>query len=147
MRRLLILIPVITAGFFLSSCATPGPPGRIEKYPGMFATLSAAEQKAVREGRIVEGMSKDAAYLAWGRADSVTTGSQNGTPFELWRYTALQPIYSSNLTLGYGFGYGRYGRRYDPAFIGFESGPDYVPVTAAVVRFKNGKVSGWERAR
>lgn len=149
-RHLLTLIPAAAVGLLLSSCATPGPPGRIQKYPVMFGSLPAAEQKSVQEGRITEGMSKDAVYLAWGKPDSVTMGSQNGQAFEQWRYTALQPVYYSNFSLGYGFGYGRYGRYgrgYDPAFIGFDSGPDYVPVTAAVVRFSNDRVSRWERAR
>lgn len=151
MKHLLTLVPALAAGLFLSSCETPGPSGRITKYPGMFTSLPDSQKQAVQEGRITEGMSKDAAYLAWGKPDSVTTGSQNNQAFELWRYTALQPIYYSNLSMGYGFGYGRYGRYghryYDPGFIAFDTGPDYVPVTAAVVRFRNDRVSSWERAR
>lgn len=150
-RPLRALIPaaaVAAAGLFLISCATPGPPGRIERYPDMYAALPPATQQAVREGRIQEGMSKDAVYLAWGKPDVVTMGSQSGVSFEHWRYTALQPIYHSNLTMGYGFGYrGYYGRHYSPAYFAYDTGPDYVPVTAAVVRFKNDRVVSWERAR
>ena len=38
-------------------------------------------------------------------------------------------------------------RYYDPAFVGVETGPDYVPVTAAVVRFSRNRVTAWERLR
>lgn len=150
LKRFLILIPALASAVFLNSCATPGPPGRIQKYPGMFTALPPEQQTAVREGRIAEGMSKDAVYLAWGKPDTVTLGSQSGSPFEQWRYTALQPVYYSNLSMGFGFGYGGYGRHgryYYPGYAGFDTGPDYIPVTAAVVRFRNETVSGWERVR
>jgi hypothetical protein len=101
------------------------------------------------EGRVVEGMSPDAVYLALGRPDRVVRGSDKGIPFEVWRYTTLQPVYRSSWSAGYGPVYGGPYRRgfYDPGWVGWDMGPDYVPVTAAVVRFSRNRVTGWERLR
>lgn len=103
------------------------------------------------EGKVVEGMTPDAVYLAWGRPDRVTRGSQGGKPFELWRYTELKPVYNNNFAMGFGysrFGYYGHGRGYyDPAWVGLDMGPDYVPVTAAIVRFSRNRVTAWERLR
>src|SRR5690606_35828405 len=67
-------------------------------------------------------------------------------PFEKWRYAALRPVYRS-FGLGLGFHYSRYHDHYHhhhhPGFY-YETGPDYVPVTVAVVRFENGRVTYWE---
>lgn len=99
-------------------------------------------------GRIMEGMSPDAVYLALGRPDRVTRGSRDGKPFELWRYTELQPVYHTNFWAGWGYGpYGYRHRYYDPLWLGWDTGPDYIPVTSAVVRFNRNRVTGWERIR
>lgn len=140
------------AAFLLSSCAVSTPGSRIAQAPQLFEPLPAAQKEAVMAGQVVEGMTPDAVYLAWGRPDRVTRGSQGGKPFELWRYTELRPIYRSHVSLGYGYGYGyrRYGYHrgyYDPLWAGWDAGPDYVPVTSAVVRFTRNRVTGWERIR
>jgi hypothetical protein len=53
--------------------------------------------------------------------------------------------------MGHGYGYGPYGyggrRYYHPGFVAVDTGPDYVPMTAAVVRFSRNRVTGWERLR
>lgn len=103
-------------------------------------------------GRIAEGMSRDAVYLAWGSPERVTRGSEGGAEFERWRYTELRPVYPGHTWTGFGVGYGlgygygggyRYGRFY-PGYAVIDYGPDYVPVTAATVKFRSGKVVGWE---
>ena len=139
------------AAVLLAACAAATPGSRVAQAPQLFEALTTPQKQAVLEGRVLEGMSPDAVYLAWGRPDRVTRGSQNGTPFELWRFTELQPVYRSAVNLGWGYGYGPYGYGgrgyYDPAFVGVETGPDYVPVTAAVVRFSRNRVIAWERLR
>ena len=135
----------------LSACAVSTPASRVAQAPQMFEVLTETQKQAVREGRVLEGMSPDAVYLAWGRPDRVTRGSQNGQPYEVWRFTQLQPVYHSGMNVGMGYGYGGYGygghRYYDPGFLAVETGPDYVPVTAAVVRFIRNRVVSWERLR
>lgn len=137
----------------LAACATATPAGRVAKAPQLYEALPAGHKDAVLQGRMLEGMTPDAVYLAWGRPDRVSCGSRNGTPFELWQFTELQPIYRSGVNVGLGFGYGPWahgyaGRYYyDPAFLAIDSGPDYVPVPAAVVRFSRNRVTAWERIR
>ncbi len=122
----------------------------------LYDALSTTQKQAVMEAKVTEGMTPDAVYLAWGRPDRVIRGSENGKPYELWRYTELQPVYHSGLTMGLGYGYGHgyrhgygHGRHLyrDPRFLAFETGPDYLPITAAVVRFRANRVVSWERLR
>ncbi len=138
-----------SVAFWLSACAASTPGSRVAQAPQLFEPLSTAHRQAVMEGRVVEGMSPDAVYLALGRPDRVLRGSDKGIPFEVWRYTTLQPIYRSSWSVGHGPVYrGRHGGGYyDPGWLGWDMGPDYVPVTAAVVRFSRNRVTGWERLR
>lgn len=146
--KILRLLPALAAAVCLSSCAVSNPASRISQQPAVFAALPASQKALVQTGQIAEGMTKDAVYLAWGRPDGVLAGSENGKSTELWRYTRLQPVYRQRIGMGMGWGYGPYcgrGRRhYDPFY---DQGLEYVPVTAGVVRFRNGKVTGWEAAR
>ena len=149
MKLLRSLVGVMT--MLLGACAGTTPGGRVAQAPQLFESLTVSQKEAVLQGRVVEGMTPDAVYLAWGRPDQVTRGSRNGTPFELWRFTDLQPVYRSGVGVGLGYGYGTYGfggrRYYDPGFIAVNAGPDYIPVTAAVVRFSQNRVTAWERLR
>ena len=137
------------AGLGLSSCAVSTPGSRVAQAPQLYQPLPAGQKTAVMEGRVVEGMPPDAVFLALGRPDRVVRGSANGTPYELWRYTELQPVYRSGFSAGYGFGYpySRHHGYHANNWIGYETGPDYVPVTSIVVRFTRNRVSGWERLR
>lgn len=141
-------LPALAAALCLSSCAVSNPASRISQQPALFAALPPSQQALVQTGQIAEGMTKDAVYLAWGRPDGVVAGSENGKTTELWRYTRLQPVYHQRIGMGMGWGYGPYCRRghrhYDPFY---DQRVDYVPVTAGAVRFRNGKVTGWEAAR
>jgi hypothetical protein len=142
---------MLGAAVVLSACAAPTPSSRVAAAPQLYAPLPEAQKKAVMEGRVEEGMPPDAVYLACGQPDRVVRGSENGKPYELWRYTQLMPVYHAGVSMGFGIGqpYG-YGRRhgfFDPAWIGYDAGPDYVPVTAVVVRFSRNRVTGWERLR
>ncbi len=149
---------VAVAAVCFSSCAVSTPASRAAKYPQMADALTPTQRESVMRGHITEGMSKDAVYLAWGAPSRVTRGSEGGRDFEQWRYTELRPIYSSRVGIGFGYGYGyggyggyrgRYGRHggYYPGYTMIDYGPDYVPVTSAVVKFRSGRVSGWEEGR
>jgi hypothetical protein len=113
----------------------------------MFEQLPAADRDLVMRGTISEGMSRDAVFLAWGKPDVVTTGSEGGRQIETWRFAEMRPVYpyGYGVGLGYGHGYYRHGGFYPYGAVGFT--PGYVPVTASVVRFRNGRVVSWELRR
>jgi hypothetical protein len=136
----------------LSACASATPASRVAAAPQKFEGLTSGQKEAVLQGQVQEGMSPDAVYLALGQPDRVTRGSANGQPYETWTYTELKPVYRSSVTMGMGGGFGypyHYGRRgrYHSPYLGAETGPDYVPVTSAVIRFSRNRVTGWEKLR
>lgn len=146
------LIAMLALGIFtvfgLTSCQTATPASRAAQTPGVLESLSAEDRDLVLKGTISEGMSRDAVTIAWGQPDGVSHGSMDGKRVETWRYTTLRSIYRPyyGLGLGYGYGYGRgYGRGFYPGAM-FGMGPDYVPVTSSVVRFRNNRVIAWETA-
>ena len=72
-----ILLRALTFGIaasalILTSCSTTET--RISNHPDIFQTLSPRDQALVREGKIREGMSQDAVWLAWGTPDQKATG-------------------------------------------------------------------------
>ncbi|MEM9081609.1 MAG: hypothetical protein AAGC74_13055 [Verrucomicrobiota bacterium] len=134
------------AALFLASCAPSTPSARIEKNPVLYNQLSLREQELVSQGRIEEGMSTAAVYLALGEPDQKSQGSARGVRTERWDYTALYPIYRNHFYGHYGYGgYGRCRRRYGG--IGFGPSIDYVPIRSASVWFENDRVRSWERVR
>lgn len=109
--KLLRLFSLAATALFLSSCASSTPQGRVSANPAMAESLSPDQREAVLAGRISEGMTRDAVYLALGRPSAVRKGSTGGKETEVWRYTNLQPIQTSSMFFGpaapiYGFGVG-----------------------------------------
>ncbi len=131
-----------------TSCQTATPASRIQQNPAVFNSLSKEDQDLVSRGTISEGMTKDAVLLAWGPPDNIAHSRDNGRDTEIWRYTSMRPVYRPyyGIGMGYGYGYGyrgyRYGGVYPYGSVAFS--PDYVPVTSSVVRFRRGKVVGWD---
>jgi hypothetical protein len=142
-------VTLLAAGLMiqLTGCASSTPQGRVQQNPQMFEQLPAADRDLVMRGTISEGMSRDAVFLAWGKPDVVTTGSEGGRQIETWRYAQMHPVYpyGYGVGLGYGPGYYRHGGLYPYGTVGLT--PGYVPVTASVVRFRNGRVVSWELRR
>ena len=146
----------------LSSCvATSTPQSRIAARPEAYNTLPASHRSLIDQGKIKEGMSKDAVYLAWGAADNVRESSREGKKTESWLYEGYDPVYTQHVDIGYGgYGYGgyghgrrgRYGGLYDCYPYGGSSYAvgtvvNYIPYVARTVDFRNGKVTGWESQR
>lgn len=147
-RSLFCMLPTLVAALFLSSCASPSPQSRIAARPAAYSALPNKHKDLVQQGQICEGMSKDAVWLAWGPANSISQGSANGKSFDLWRYTGLRPVYQHSIGFGVSIGgyRGRCGRRgFSAPFMDYDYGPVYVPFTAAEVRFRNEVVVSWER--
>ncbi len=154
MKSLQLVLALLTVIGF-TSCASSTPASRSQARPAAFQAIPAAQKPTVLTGNITEGMSRDAVWVAWGPASSISQASEDGKSFEIWRYTGLRPIYRNNLGMGFGMGFGGFGgfpvgcgrNRFfgTVPFYNFDYGPDYVPFTEAVVKFRDGKVKAWER--
>ena len=159
MKRQILLraltIGISASALILTSCSTTET--RISDHPEIFQTLSPQDQELVRQGKIREGMSQNAVWLAWGAADQKATGSARGRPVETWIYNDY--VYANApYPYPYGpFGYGGYfggavvfhhhfGHRfaiigdpfYDPFYYSYI--PPRVPYPSKTVTFSNGRV-------
>lgn len=103
-----LTIAVSAGALILTSCSTTET--RISDHPDIFQTLSPRDQALVREGKIREGMSRDAVWLAWGTADQKATGTVRGRAVETWIYNeytyANAPYPYPRGPYGYGGYYG-----------------------------------------
>lgn len=137
---------VSLAAVALASCAPSTPEARIAARPELFEQLPPSQQQLVREGRIAKGMGRDAVLIAWGRPSREYEGDDNGVPTLRWDYAGTTPVYQTGYIGGYGYGYGRYGRR---SYYDFAVVPEiaYVPYRRATVLFRDGRVASWERSR
>ena len=93
-------------GCLLVSCASPRE-RRITGNPQLYQSLSTGDQVLVQQGRIREGMSKEAVFLALGRPDGIAAGRQKGASIEQWTYLGSQPVYTNTIGMGGGGGGGR----------------------------------------
>ena len=146
----------LCAGALLfTSCSTTET--RISDHPEIFQTLSPRDQALVKVGKIREGMSQNAVWLAWGAPDQKATGVARGRPVETWIYNEYT---YANAPYPYPFGpygYGGYfGRRvifhhhgqhrfaiigdpfFDPFYYSYI--PPRVAYPSKTVTFSNGRV-------
>ncbi len=135
----------VTAALVLSlaSCQSATPATRIAENPVLFRSLPTEQQLMVQQGRICEGMSQDAVFLAWGPPNtSPYEGQKNGKNIVRWVYTYQEPVMTAPTMGPVMWGpYGWYGTAmYGP-------GTAYVPRTAATVEFENNKVISWEKRK
>ncbi|OAI57003.1 hypothetical protein AYO49_00355 [Verrucomicrobiaceae bacterium SCGC AG-212-N21] len=120
---------------------------RIERNPDIYNALSTRHKELVAQGKVEEGMSKKAVFLAWGRPDRAAQGSKGGKAYERWSYAGYDPVYSVGYgpgAWGGGWGY-RSGYYYTPFY--YEPMMTYVPYEAAKVEFLNGTVTAWAKSR
>lgn len=139
MRKMNYMLTVAAAAL-LVACQSANPASRIAENPVMFRALSPEQQLMVQQGRICEGMSKAAVFLAWGPpTGSPITGQKDGRSFERWVYTRQQPVPVT------GVGYDPWGPW--RGYYGADNGVMYVPETTASVTFENDRVTQWEKRR
>ncbi|NLT71211.1 MAG: hypothetical protein GXX91_11030 [Verrucomicrobiaceae bacterium] len=150
-----LLALALCAGLLLPGCETLNPAQRrIKKNPERFARLSEKDKSLVEQGRVQEGMSRDAVFLAWGRPDRVMSGSRSGKSREKWAYFHSAPVQTTTIGFGsymshpfyssYGF-HPAYGYGYGPGW-GMSTGVDYLPYIGSTVEFVKDRVVAWERA-
>lgn len=153
-RALTILVAV--SAFSLGGCATAE--YRISQHPEIYQGLSPQDQALVREGRIHEGMTQDAVWLAWGSPEQKGFGRMQGHQTETWIYRAYYNEYDPYF-YGPGYGYGGFGTGialvgrhhgrfvavYDPFYDPFFY-PRFRPVSYPykTVTFQNGRVVAYQ---
>ena len=140
--KILFLLTIGSLAIILSSCSST-PVTRIEKHPEIYNKLSSKHQALVREGRIVQGMTKPAVYIAMGHPNTKFSGQRDGKSEERWDYNVYIPVYSHGFSPYYGYRgrCGYYGGAY------FHPTVHYVPRRGSSVFFKSGKVSGWNQIK
>lgn len=128
------------AGLSLSSCGTVTPADRISAHPAMFSALPPSQKALVQQGKIEEGMGRDAVFLAWGKPASPPAHIYNrGNSVERWYYTSYVPVTVVNNNPYPMFGpWGWYGNPYPTT-----TGTAFIPQNSAYVEFENGKVISW----
>lgn len=126
----------------LASCTSPIVK-RIEHNPEIYAALSEPHKAMVARGEISEGMTKQAVFIAWGRPDRGSKGSQNGKAYERWSYSGYEAIHGTSV--GFGPSYSGCGY-YDTGFY-YAPTVTYLPYEARRVEFLNSKVKAWSTAR
>ncbi len=159
-RRLLsgaLAIGALFLTFSLTSCTTIE--SRIAENQDAFHRLSPADQAAVQQGKIREGLPQFAVYIAWGPPSGRIPGRFKGSIVETWVYDATAagdypgPFFYGS-SFGYGLGYGYWGgsrrgfRRhgfYDPWFDPFfYSHANIIRYPERLVSFQNGRVIGFQ---
>ena len=111
MKTLLKPLSVLAAVFLLAGCSTAQViQKRIAKYPELFEQLGENHRLLVQEGRIAEGMNKNAVFLAWGPPEHVAQGSKEGKTVETWTYGGGYRYGGPRVNIGYGYGGYGYGR-------------------------------------
>ena len=135
------MLAAVLLATVLSNCAS-GIERRIAKNPGIYNELSADDKAVVARGKIREGMSKGAVFIAWGAPARKLAGKKSGQPYERWTYLSFDAVPVHHF--GMGWGYGRmcdyaYGVPYSTMGTSFE----YVPYESGFVDFTNGRVTGF----
>ncbi len=152
-----LALVIAVGAFTLTGCSTTQT--RISDHPEIYNSLSPSDQALVSAGKIRSGMSKNAAWLAWGSPDRKFEGSMRGRQTETWVYINYETAYPYGYPYGPSFGYGfggvgvlrRHGHHrfffygspfYDPFY--YSAIPPSIPVPYKTVTFTNGRVASFQ---
>lgn len=126
----------------LAGCATPE--ARIQKNPGLFESLAASDQQAIKEGRAALGFTPEMVKLALGDPDRVSTKTDASGVSEVWRYTTYESEGGVYLYRGYYHRHYYHGDPFFPYYLDYSGRRtrDYLKVT-----FTGGRVSAIEEER
>jgi outer membrane protein assembly factor BamE (lipoprotein component of BamABCDE complex) len=139
-HRFLLRVSALAAAtgtLILSSCSTPQT--RISEHPDFYQSLSPRDQALVSQEQIRLGMSRTAAWLAWGSPDRKIIGNMGRGPTETWVYVyyATRPYYPFEPLDEY-FG----APLYDPFCYSWF--PASIPYPGKLVTFAHGKVVSYQ---
>ncbi|HEX8679122.1 MAG TPA: hypothetical protein VF683_04145 [Chthoniobacterales bacterium] len=157
--RQALIACAVSFSFLLAGCTTIDT--RIAERQEAFRSMSPADQALVQQGKVREGMPKDAVYIAWGPPSQRIPGRNRGQVVETWVYdaTAAGDYYPGGFyyggRYGYGLGYGhfgsyrhRFGRRhyfYDPFYDPFfYNSANIVRYPERTISFQNGRVIAFQ---
>lgn len=162
-----LMISALSSVLVLAGCSTTET--RIAERPQAYQHLSPSDQALVQQGRIREGFSRDAVYIAWGSPDQTAEGRNRGHRVETWIYFNTTSTgyyggpfgygYGPYAGFGYGYGYGGgfgyryhggrfrrgYGFYYDPFYDPFfYNSTNVVSYPERTVSFQNGRVIAYQ---
>ncbi len=96
-------IPLLLCAALLTGCATQRDliEKRIVQRSDFFATLPAEDQQRLREGKVISGDSREAAYIVYGRPDRKFQKETATSTNEVWSFVApdvnriddMRPVY------------------------------------------------------
>jgi hypothetical protein len=153
----------VSLTLFVTGCTTVQT--RLAEHQEAFHAMSPSDQALVQQGKIREGMSHDAVYIAWGSPSQRIPGRFRGHIVETWIYDATAAgdyggPFLYGYPYGYGIGYGFWGghRRhlyhghryyghhyYDPFYDPFfYTSANIVRYPERTVSFDSGRVIGWQ---
>ncbi len=139
--RYLLPLSACMSVFVLGACQTVSPADRIGQNPAMFSMLSPEQRALVQQGRICEGMTKDAVYLAWGNPDTPpVVGQENGASYEKWIYMEYLPVTVDTVGITAGCVY--HGPWHGGS--GVTTSTAMISAERAWVMFQNNIVTAWE---
>ncbi len=85
------IFAILVGALAVGGCATRSTIlSRIRERPEAYSTITPAMRAAVDTGQIMEGMTKDAVFMAWGKPSEVVQVEGPGGPYEMWVY--LEPV-------------------------------------------------------
>jgi hypothetical protein len=136
--KMIRLLFFLALPFLFFACSTPET--RSKERPDTFSRLSKEDQRLVMRGKITEGLSQDAVYIAMGHPYKKRNGRFQGKNTTSWIYGRLESYTLSQ----YRYQYIRDGNGrlfsvpvYDPV-------TEYRTVETFAVFFDQGKVIGWQ---
>jgi hypothetical protein len=122
----------------LTACSTPET--RSKEKMDTFSRLSKDQQRLVLQGRITEGISEDAVYIAMGHPNKVRRGRYQGKDNVAWVYGRLESYVIPRYRI-------RHYRAPDGCLHAervYEPETHYRTVETFSVFFDGGKVVGWQ---
>lgn len=97
------VLPLLACAALLAGCATQREliDKRIAQRADFFAALTSEDQQRIREGKVIAGDPRDAAWIVYGRPDRVFEKVTATTTNEVWSYVSqdvnrvddMRPVY------------------------------------------------------
>ena len=94
-RALNVLVLILFAAWLAAGCSTDIVGRRMQERRAAYSNLPANQMVAVEQGRILPGMTTNAAYMAWGRPSEVISSG----PTTTWLYWEQQLEAHKSITI------------------------------------------------